>query len=304
MSDHSSRLNWVTVAGLALIHIGALAALFLFTWQALWIAVALLWISGGWGIGMGYHRLLTHRGYETPRWLECILTICGTLALQGGPLFCVATHRLHHQNADKYGDPHSPRDGWWWSHAGWLVQGDPMRDAAFAPYVPDLRRDPFHCWLEKWHVVPLLVLSVVLAVWGAIRGGAFLAASLVSWGIFLRTTVELHGTWLVNSAAHTWGSRRFETRDDSTNNWWVALLTFGEGWHNNHHADPRSVRHGLAWYELDINWLCIHALHRVGLAKKLRLASTAYGPVAKSPVFDPPAPSNRTHESNRARPFG
>ena len=152
-------LNRVTVAGLALIHAGALAALFLFTWQALWIALALLWISGGWGIGMGYHRLLTHRGYETPRWLECILTICGTLALQGGPLFWVATHRLHHHNADKNGDPHSPRDGWWWSHAGWLVRGDPMRDAALAPYVPDLRRDPFHCWLEKWHVVPLLVLS-------------------------------------------------------------------------------------------------------------------------------------------------
>ena len=108
--------------------------------------------------------------------------------------------------------------------------------------------------------LPLLVLSAVLAVWGAVREGAFLAASLVSWGIFLRTTVELHGTWLVNSAAHTWGSRRFQTRDDSTNNWWVALLTFGEGWHNNHHADPRCVRHGLAWYELDINWLCIRAL--------------------------------------------
>jgi len=140
--------------------------------------------------------------------------------------------------------------------------------------------------------VPLLVLSIVLAVWGAIREGVFLAASLVSWGIFLRTTVEFHGTWLVNSAAHTWGSRRFRTRDNSTNNWWVALLTFGEGWHNNHHADPRCVRHGLAWYELDINWLCIHALHRVGLAKKLHLPSTVCGPSVKTPVFDPPAPSN------------
>ncbi len=231
MSDQSPRLNWVTVGALAVFHIGAVAALFLFAWQALWVALALLWVSGGWGIGMGYHRLLTHRGYQTPRWLECLLTICGTLALQGGPLFWVATHRLHHQNADKNGDPHSPRDGWWWSHAGWLVRGDPMRDAALAAYVPDLRRDPFHCWMEKWHVVPMLVLSVVLAVWGAVREGAFLAASLVSWGICLRTTVELHGTWLVNSAAHTWGRRRFQTRDDSTNNWWVALLTFGEGWH-------------------------------------------------------------------------
>ena len=293
MSDRSSSLNLVTVAGLALMHAGALAAFFLFTWQALWVALALLWISGGWGIGMGYHRLLTHRGYETPRWLECILAVCGTFALQGGPLFWVATHRLHHQNADRNGDPHSPRDGWWWSHAGWLVRGDPMRDGALAPYVPDLRRDLFHCWLEKWHFVPLLVLSLLLAIWGAVHEGPFLAASLVSWGIFLRTTVELHGTWLVNSAAHTWGTRRFGTRDDSTNNWWVALFTFGEGWHNNHHADPRCVRHGLAWYELDINWLCIHALHRVGLAKKLHLPSTTFAPNAKLPVLDPAPPSNR-----------
>jgi len=241
---------------------------------------------------MGYHRLLTHRGYETPRWLELTLTICGTLALQGGPIFWVATHRLHHRNSDKSGDPHSPRDGWWWSHAGWLVRGDPMRDGALAPYVPDLRRDPFHCWLEKWHFVPLLVLALLLAIWGALHEGVFLAASLVSWGIFLRTTVELHGTWLVNSAAHTWGSRRFGTRDDSTNNWWVALFTFGEGWHNNHHADPRCVRHGLAWYELDINWLCIRALHRVGLAKKLHLPATVSAPNAKLPVFDPVPPSN------------
>jgi stearoyl-CoA desaturase (delta-9 desaturase) len=276
------------------IHAGALAAIFLFTWQGVWIALALLWVSGGWGIGMGYHRLLTHRGYQTPRWLEYLLTICGALALQGGPLFWVATHRLHHQNADKHDDPHSPRDGWWWSHAGWLVLGDPMRDAALAPYVPDLRRDAFHCWMEKWHVVPMLVLSGLLTAWGAVREGAFLAASLVSWGIFLRTTLELHGTWLVNSAAHTWGRRRFRTRDDSTNNWWVALLTFGEGWHNNHHADPRCVRHGLVWYELDINWLCIRALSRIGLARKLYLEAGGSGPAYETPAIDTPA--SPTHE--------
>jgi stearoyl-CoA desaturase (delta-9 desaturase) len=269
MSDPGSRLNWITIGALVLFHAGAVAALFLFTWQALCVFLALLWISGGWGIGMGYHRLLTHRGYQTPRWLEYFLTVCGALALQGGPLFWVATHRRHHQNSDKSGDPHSPRDGWWWSHAGWLMRGDPMQDAALARYIPDLQRDRFHRWLERWHVFPLAVLAVVLGIWGAVRGGAFLAASLISWGIFLRTTVELHGTWLVNSAAHTWGSRRFQTNDDSTNNWWVALLTFGEGWHNNHHAQPRSVRHGLAWYELDVNWLCIRALHWAGLAKKL-----------------------------------
>ncbi len=107
---------------------------------------------------------MRHRGR-----FECFLTTCGALALQGGPLFWVATHRIHHQNSDRNGDPHSPRDGWWWAHAGWLVRGDAMRNAALAPYVPDLRRDPFHCWLEKWHIVPLLVLSVILAAWASQR---------------------------------------------------------------------------------------------------------------------------------------
>ena len=271
MPAAANRVNWVTTGALALFHAGALAALFLFTWQALWITVALFWISGGWGIGMGYHRLLTHRGYETSKGLEYFLTLCGSLALQGGPLFWVATHRVHHQNADEPGDPHSPRDGWWWAHAGWLVRGDAMGDTGLERYVPDLRRDRFHCLIEKWHFVPLVLLAAALGLWGWMRGGVFLAASLVTWGIFLRTTVEQHGTWLVNSAAHRWGSRRFRTRDDSTNNWWVALLTFGEGWHNNHHADPRSVRHGLAWYELDINWLCIRLLQLAGLARKVQL---------------------------------
>jgi fatty-acid desaturase len=114
----------------------------------------------------------------------------------------------------------------------------------------------------------------------------------VSWGICLRTIVELHGTWLVNSAAHTWDRRRFQTRDDSTNNWWVALLTFGEGWHNNHHADPRCVLHGLAWYELDINWLCIRALNCIGLARKLCLGATVSGPCVQTPVLDTPASPN------------
>jgi fatty-acid desaturase len=120
-----------------------------------------------------------------------------------------------------------------------------------------------------------------------------MAASLVCWGIFLRTTVELHGTWLVNSAAHTWGSRRFQTKDDSTNNWWVALFTFGEGWHNNHHADPRCVRHGLAWYELDVNWLCIRALNYIGLAKKLSLGPTVRSAALPTPLPDPLEPPTR-----------
>lgn len=128
--------------------------------------MALGWISGGLGIGMGYHRLLTHRGYKTPKWLEYFLTLCGALALQGGPIAWVATHRVHHQNTDKEGDPHSPRGGVLWTHMGWIMTGKAMHNSSreLLPFVPDLRKDSFQIWINKWHWVPMCVLAVVLFV--------------------------------------------------------------------------------------------------------------------------------------------
>jgi stearoyl-CoA desaturase (delta-9 desaturase) len=215
---------------------------------------------------MGYHRLLTHRGYKTPKWLEYSLTVCAVTAVEGGPLLWVATHRMHHQFADGEGDPHSPRDGKWWSHMGWILVGNALRQDASTldRYVPDLTKDKFHVWITEYHFVPTFILGVVLFLIG---GWPFLL-----WGIFLRTVVGLHATWLVNSATHIWGSRRFDTRDLSTNSWWVALLTFGEGWHNNHHAFPVSARHGLKWYEIDLNWYGIWILKQLGFASNVNRA--------------------------------
>jgi len=251
---------WVTTVFLILLHLGAVAALFLFSWKALLATVLLWWISGSLGIGMCYHRLLTHRGYHTPKWVEYLLTVCGTLALEGGPIAWVATHRAHHQNADKEGDPHSPRDGGLWSHMGWVITGRAMHNVSneLMHFVPDLRHDRFHRWVSKWHWLPLAGLALLLFAIGGLP--------CVMWGIFLRTVIGLHATWLVNSATHMWGSRRFATRDDSRNCFWVAILTFGEGWHNNHHSHPQSARHGLAWYEIDLNWYGISVLRMLGLA--------------------------------------
>jgi stearoyl-CoA desaturase (delta-9 desaturase) len=223
------------------------------------------WVAGSLGIGMGYHRLLTHRGYKTPKWMEYFLTICGSLAFEGGPIAWVATHRMHHQNTDKEGDPHSPRDGGIWAHMGWIITGRAMhRDRSeLLPYVPDLRKDKFHLWISKWHVVPSVVVAVIFY---AIGGWPW-----VFWGVFVRSVMSLHFTWLVNSATHMWGSQRFETGDDSTNSFWVAILTFGEGWHNNHHAAPQSARHGLRWYEVDVNWYGIWALRTLGLAWDIKM---------------------------------
>ncbi|MGB6682357.1 MAG: fatty acid desaturase [Candidatus Acidiferrum sp.] len=260
----SEPVNWTTTLFMLAFHVGAIAALFFFTWKGLALAVFLWWVAGSLGIGMGYHRLLTHRGFKTPKWMEYFLTICGTLALEGGPIAWVATHRVHHQNTDKEGDPHSPRDGGLWAHMGWILTGQAMHSNAkeLLPYVPDLRKDKFHMVITKWHWVPLTLLGIgIFAIGGW---------SCLLWGIFVRTVFGLHSTWLVNSATHMWGSRRFLTDDTSKNSLWVALLTFGEGWHNNHHAVPQSARHGLAWYEIDLNWYGICALRTLGLAHDIK----------------------------------
>jgi stearoyl-CoA desaturase (delta-9 desaturase) len=262
-------LNLPTIITFSVFHLGAVAALFFFSWPAFFTALALYWISLSFGIGMGYHRLFTHRSYQVPKWMEYFLAVCGTLALEGGPIFWVATHRIHHQFSDKDGDPHTPRDGKWWAHIVWMLVGDVTHcdTEACAKYAPDMVTDRFHMWLSEYHYVPIVVVSILLYAFGGLP--------FLLWGTFFRVAVGLHATWLVNSATHFWGGRRFTTRDDSRNNLLVALLTFGEGWHNNHHAHPTSARHGLAWYELDITWMTIWLLRAVGLAAKVKTASLA-----------------------------
>jgi stearoyl-CoA desaturase (delta-9 desaturase) len=272
------RINWITAIAMTIFHVGAIAALFFFSWTNLAVAAVMYFFAINVGIGMAYHRLLTHRGYRTPKWVEYFLTTCGTMALEGGPIFWVATHRVHHQNSDHEGDPHTPHDGTWWAHAGWIISGRALHSetALLGRYAPDLTRDPVHVWLSKFHWLPLTIagfLQVALGAALAAPGHRIVGAiGMVLWGTFFRVTLGLHATWLVNSATHLWGKRRFDTRDDSRNNWWVAMLTGGEGWHNNHHAHPVSARHGLAWYEFDVNYYGIWLLEKIGLAKKVQIA--------------------------------
>ena len=263
-------INWNTLIFMTLFHIGAIVALFMFSWKALAVSLFLWWVAGSLGVGMGYHRLLTHRGFKTPKAVEYFLTFCGTLALEGGHINWVVTHRIHHAHTEVPGqDPHTPRDGGWWAHMGWILRGTSQQhgDAVMWRYAPDLMKDRVHFWLNKLYFVPLIICGIVLLAVGG--------WSMMLWGTVLRVIVALHMTWLVNSATHMWGTRRFNTRDDSTNSWWVALLTWGEGWHNNHHAHPRAARHGLTWYEIDINWWGIRTLQFLGLAKDIKLISKA-----------------------------
>src|SRR3954462_11402050 len=180
---YQKGVNRMTAIAMAGFHVGALAAFAVPDTGAILTAGILYGAAGMLGIGMGYHRLLTHRGYKTFTWLEYVLTWCGTLALEGGPIFWVAPHRIHHQHSDREGDPHTPREGTWWAHAGWIISGEGLHhDAAvLAKYVPDLARDRVHVWLSTWHWTSNVLVGIALLAYGGIP--------YVLWGIFLRTTV-------------------------------------------------------------------------------------------------------------------
>ena len=256
-------LDWPTVFFLAIFHVGALAALLpgAFSWPAIGVAVFLHWLTGGVGITLGYHRLITHRSFETPKCLEYALLFCGTLACQRS-LEWVAKHRMHHEHADAAGDPYDRHGSFWWTHLGWVLHRLPC-DRDIPRYTKDIARDPVYLFLNR----SILLWQVALAgLLFSLGGWPF-----VVWGIFVRLVAVYHCTWFVNSAAHRWGYRSYETGDRSTNCWWVALLTYGEGWHNNHHAFPRSARQGLRWWEVDMTWRLVRGLEATGLAWKIKL---------------------------------
>jgi stearoyl-CoA desaturase (delta-9 desaturase) len=267
------RLDWPVVMGIAAMHIGCLFAPFYFSWSGLVVAAVLAWLTAGMGITLGFHRLLTHRSFRTPKWFEYLLTTLGCLACQGGPIQWVGTHRLHHKHSDQTHDPHSPTHGFAWSHVFWCLQ----KNQGAMPWTAcsaaqDLCRDPGMRLLNKWYILPqLLVIAVCYAggQWAASHGWATSGWSWVIWGVAVRTVFVYHGTWFVNSAAHTWGYRNYQTDDNSTNLWWVALLSFGEGWHNNHHGDQRAASHGRRWFEFDMTYWTIRLLGLVGLARDI-----------------------------------
>lgn len=263
-----ARLDPTAVIAIGVLHLGCIAAPFFFSWSGVALFVALWWVCGGLGVCLCYHRLLTHRSFKTPKWFEYFLTILGTANWQGGPVKWVGEHRIHHKHSDGEHDPHSPKHGFNWAHMFWAIcknePGYEPRDAA-----KDLLRDPVMAFIDKHHYVWQFLIAAVLFGAGLAIGGWQLGVSWVVWGVCVRTVFTYHATWFVNSAAHTWGYRNYETDDDSRNNWWVAILSFGEGWHNNHHATQRSAAHGHKWYEFDITYLTIRAFGLVGLARDI-----------------------------------
>jgi stearoyl-CoA desaturase (delta-9 desaturase) len=260
----SFTFSWISVAFFATIHALALLAPWFFSWSALGVAIVLHWLFGSIGICLGYHRLLTHRSLQVPKPLEYAIALIGAMAVQGGPIFWVSGHRAHHlhtEDIDK--DPYSARRGFWWSHMGWLFYQRPevFDYNIYRQYAPDLEKQAFYRWLDRYFLLLQIPLGIVLYLLGG--------WSFVIYGLFVRAVTLWHSTWLINSATHMTGYRSHESDDNSRNLWWAAILTYGEGWHNNHHAYPNVAKAGWKWWEIDMTWWAIVLLQRLGLARRV-----------------------------------
>jgi len=262
------KTDYVYASYMFVVHALCLAAPFTFSWEMVGLFFATYFVSGCLGITLSFHRQLSHRSFQTPKWLEYLFAYCGVLAVQGDPIEWVSCHRYHHLHTDTPLDPHSPYEGFWWSHMGWLMDHKATRDRIYdMSNASDLKKQWFYRFIEKtyaWHVLAQFVALYAL--------GGFPA---LVWGGALRLVWVYHVTWLVNSACHVWGSQKYLTGDLSTNCWWVGLLAWGEGWHNNHHAFEFSARHGLEWWQFDMTWMIIKSLEVVGLAKNVKLPTEA-----------------------------
>lgn len=259
-----SQLNWTHSFLVASLHVCGLLGLWYWPRRVDLALFLGLYLATTFAIGIGYHRLLTHRGFASPRWLRLILAWTGAAALQGGPARWAAIHRRHHQMADKGGDPHSPLMGFFHAHVGWIVKKDAKEGSDYRELVPDVSgRDP---WLRVLDYKILFTLPWVLT--GII---CYLVAGWqgVLWGTVIRTLTLWHLTWSINSVCHVIGKRPNITKDESRNVWWLGLLTLGEGWHNNHHARPAAAIHGWRWYEVDISGYTIRLLARIGLIRNV-----------------------------------
>ncbi len=251
-------------------------------WLSL-ILFAIMYSLTGLGVTMGFHRFFTHKSFDTSRIMQAVLAVLGSMAVEGPILRWVATHRCHHQHSDADDDPHSPHShgagflnmmrGLWRAHVGWMF--DPFPET-LARYVADLRADRlvraisalFPLWVGLGLLVPGVAAGAITGSWTAVLLG-------VLWGGLVRICIVHHLTWSINSVCHIWGTRPFETHDQSRNNPFFGVIAFGEGWHNNHHAFPTSARHGLRWWELDITYLVVRLLSLLGLTWNVKVPSPA-----------------------------
>ena len=290
INDEDNRLLMVS-SPIFMMHIIALGAVFTgFSWAAL-VALIITYVVRVFALTAGFHRYFSHRAFKTSRWFQFVLAWVGTSSAQLGPMWWAANHRHHHQHSDQPEDIHSPvvKDAFW-AHIGW-VMCRAYSDIQFNR-IKDLVKFPELRFIDRFHVLPVLSLITVLYVTGALLDAYFpgLGTSgiqMVMWGFFVSTILVYHVTFLVNSATHIIGKKRFVTNDESRNSWWVALLTFGEGWHNNHHRWPLSARQGMYWWEFDLTYLILRLLQAVGIVWDVKVYPQKIYDEALTGVADP-----------------
>ncbi|CAN1235693.1 Palmitoyl-monogalactosyldiacylglycerol delta-7 desaturase, chloroplastic, partial [Linum perenne] len=245
-------------------HLLAMYAPFCFSWDTALLGFSLYVVTGLFGICFSYHRNLAHQSFKVPKWLEYLCAYCGAHALQGDPMTWVSNHRFHHQYTDTERDPHSPIEGFWHSHLSWIFDSAAIREkCGKRTNIEDLKNQAFYRWLRRTYFFHPMALVALLYTLGGFP--------YIVWGMGVRLVITYHCTWLVNSAAHIWGNRAWNTNDLSRNNWWVAIVAFGEGWHNNHHAFQYSARQGLEWWQIDMTWYVILLLEGLGFAYDIKL---------------------------------
>ena len=291
--------DWPNVIIIAFYHLAAIAAFLpiYFSWSGVIVAIIAARLTGLLGINLCYHRLLTHQGFKCPKWLEHSLAVIAVCCAEDTPARWVAVHRRHHHHADAQPDPHSPLVNFFWGHIGWVLFKNPelSRLGLYDRYAKDILRDRFYVKLER-NAMQLQIIAaqwVVFFIAGFIAGllttdtwqdAALFGGSITLWGVAVRTVFVWHQTWAVNSVTHLWGYRNYDTNEDSRNNFFIGYLAHGEGWHNNHHAHPRSARHGHRWWEFDTTYLTIKLLQKLGLATDVAVytpASAAAEPAKK-----------------------
>jgi len=271
------------LVGMGIFHLGCLGAVWTGVSPAALSVALVLYLVRGFGVTAGYHRLLAHRSFRTSRPVQFLLALAGSLATQGGPLWWVAHHRSHHRYTETDKDIHSPRtQGFWRSHIGWMMSAESFREnganARDLYRIPELKfLQQHYAWIVLGQGVAIYLLGEGLAALGAETSGL----QMLVWAYFIATVALWHATFMVNSVCHLWGSRPFDADDTSTNNWLVALLALGEGWHNNHHKFAYSARHGLEWWQFDLTWVLLRGMEKLGLVSELRLPRPRMLPRAK-----------------------
>ncbi|KAF5787114.1 putative acyl-CoA desaturase [Helianthus annuus] len=254
-------------SGMFFLHVLALFAPSTFSWSVFWSAFLVYVFTGMLGISICYHRLLAHHSLKLPKWMEYTCAYLGVHALQRDPIYWVSIHRYHHQYVDTEKDPHSPTYGFWFSHMGWLFDSGYIMEKE-RNNVEDLKSQAFYRFIKRTYMWHIFGFGALVYAWGGFP--------YFVWIMGVRMSCFHHITFFVNSVCHIWGKRAWNTDDLSRNNWWVAMVTFGEGWHNNHHAFEYSARHGLEWWQIDFSWYLISFLKSVGLATNVKLPTQAH----------------------------